>query len=286
MYIFSFYLEGDMYMNETNLENDSILESTKNAINEASRDETISNKATTTVKLPSNGLINPNVTQVTLKRMTVLQAKTLYSSLDANYLSALIKGCIVDPVDISLNDIHPNDIIYLAFVLRHISSPKNVVQKVRCEECGKLYDASINIPDLKVNYYDPKGKNFNVDLPDSGDRVHFKILSEGALQNCEKIAQRKQRQESVSQDEANWDLLISKLCYMLESKNDEPFEDFDKKKDYIMSLSAYDFQTFNKAYTDIVDTFGLDRKFISECPSCNTSNEDEALIPPDFFRLV
>ena len=273
-------------MNETSLETKEVFESTKNAISEASRDETISNKATTTVKLPSNGLINPNVTQVTLKRMSVLQAKTLYSSLDANYLSSLIKGCIIDPVNISLDDLHPNDIIYLAFILRHISSPKNVVQKVRCSECGKIYDATVRVPDLKVNFYDPKDKKFNVELPDSGDRLHFKVLSEGELQHCEKIAQRKNRQSNISEDEAAWELLISKLCYMIQSKNDEPFEDFDAKRTYLESLSAYDFQTFNKAYSDIGESFGLDRKFVSECTSCNASNEEEAIIPPDFFRLV
>ena len=39
----------------------------KVALNEVSKDEVISNQATTTVKLPSNGLMNPNITQVTLK---------------------------------------------------------------------------------------------------------------------------------------------------------------------------------------------------------------------------
>ena len=273
-------------MNDSIMNSEDIVTSTKTAIVEASRDETISNRATTTVKLPSNGLINPNVAQVTLKRMTVLQAKTLYSSLDANYLASLIKGCIIDPANISLDDIHPNDIIYLAFVLRHISSPKNVVQKVKCEECGKLYDASVNIPSLKVNYYDPKDKKFTVKLNDAGDELKFKVLSEGELQHCEKIAQRKNRQSDLSEDEAAWELLISKLCYMIQTKNDEPFEDFDAKRDYIQSLSAYDFQTFNQAYADVTESFGLDRKFISECSGCGATNEVEAIIPPDFFRLV
>lgn len=273
-------------MNETSLESKDLIASTKSAIGEASRDEIISDKATTTVKLPSNGLINPNITQVTLKRMSVLQAKTLYSSLDANYLSSLIKGCIIDPVDISLNDLHPNDIIYLAFVLRHISSPKNVVQKVRCSDCGFIYEAPVRVPELKVNYYDPKGKKFIVTLPDADDQIHFRILSEGELQRCEKIAQRKSRQDNLSDDEASWELLLSKLCYMIDSKNDEPFEDFEAKRDYLLSLSAYDFQTFNKAYSEIGESFGLDRKFISECTKCGASNEEEAVIPPDFFRLV
>ena len=258
----------------------------KVALNEVSRDEIVSNQATTTVKLPSNGLMNPNITQVTLKRMTTLQAKTLYSSLDANYLASLIKGCIVEPTNITLDDLHPNDIIYLAFILRYISSPKNVVQKVRCEECGKVYDATVNVRELNVNYYDPEGKSFNVTLPDSEDRIHFKVLSEGALQHCEKITQRKIKQDNLSGDAVNWELLISKLCYMIDTKNDEPFESFDSKRQYIESLSAYDFQTFNLAYSNMCETFGIDRKFTSECSDCGTPNEVEAIIPPDFFRLV
>jgi hypothetical protein len=73
---------------------------------------------------------------------------------------------------------------------------------------------------------------------------------------------------------------------MIETKNGEPFESFDDKRSYIQELSAYDFQSFNKAYSDVCESFGIDRKFISECTTCHAPNEVEAIIPPDFFRLV
>lgn len=270
-------------MNDTN--KDMVTNITE-AITAVDANEVLTNESTTTVKLPSNGLMNPEVTNVTLKRMTTLQTKTLYTSKDPNFLTSLIKGCIVSPVNFSLNDVHPNDVIYLCFMLRYISSPKNPQQKVSCTECGHIYDVDIRIPELKVNYAEFKENNFKVKLEDCGDTVSFKILSEGEIQHCEQIARRRAKQKELSGDDTTWEMLLSKIAYMIISKNGEPFEDFDDKYKYIQELSAFDFESFNKAYTDTTESFGLDRKFITDCPECGNSDEVEAYIAPDFFRLV
>ena len=270
-------------MNDTN--KDMVTNITE-AINAVDASEVLTNESTTTVKLPSNGLMNPEVTNVTLKRMSTQQTKTLYTSKDPNFLTTLIKGCVVSPVNFSLNDVHPNDVIYLCFMLRYISSPKNLQQKVRCSECGNLYDTDIKIQNLKVNYCDSKENSFKVKLEDTGDSITFKILSEGEIQHCEQIARRRAKQKDLSGDDVVWEILVSKIAYMITSKNGEPFEDFEDKYKYVLDLSAFDFETLNKEYTDITNSFGLDRKLISDCPKCGCSDEVEAYIAPDFFRLV
>lgn len=256
------------------------------AISAVSSNEVLTNEATTTVKLPSNGLMNPSVTNVTLKRMTTMQTKTLYTSKDPNFLTSLIKGCVVSPANFSLDDVHPNDIIYLCFMLRYISSPRNLKQKIRCTECENLYDADVRIPELKVKYSEHIENNFKVTFEDSGDTVTFKVLSEGEIQHCEQIARRRAKQKELTGDDVTWEILLSKIAYMIKSKNGEPFEDFDDKFKYLQELSAFDFESFNKAYNDITESFGLDRKFVTECPKCGNSDEVEAYIAPDFFRLV
>lgn len=80
--------------------------------------------------------------------------------------------------------------------------------------------------------------------------------------------------------------LISKIAYMITAKNDLEFDSFKDKVSYLESLSAYDFDTFNKAYNDIIASFGLDRKYMDTCPHCKEPVEVEAYIAPDFFRLV
>lgn len=247
------------------------------------------NSNTTTVQLPSNGLMNPSIKEVTLKRMSVKQSKTLFTSKDPNYLTTLVMDCIVEPVNIRREDLHPNDIVYLLFILRRISSPKNVVQKVYCNNprCRHEFTTPVNVDQLKVNYATPSEYKFSVKLPDAQDTIQFRILSEGQLINCDKIAERQIKQYEIKdEEEADWHRLISKTAYMFVSKNDLEFDQFKDKIDYIETLSAFDFATFNKAYNDIVNSFGLDRKFIVTCPKCGEVQEVEAYVAPDFFLLV
>jgi hypothetical protein len=270
-------------MNDTNKD---IINNITEAVSAVDANEVLTTEATTTVKLPSNGLMNPSITQVTLKRMSTQQAKTLYTSKDPNFLTSLIKGCVVVPTNFSLNDVHPNDVIYLCFMLRYISTPKNLQQKVICSECGNMYDTTVSIPSLEVKYSEYTENNFKVALTDSKDVLTFRVLSEGEIQHCEQIARRRAKQKDLSGDDVVWEILLSKVAYMITSKNGEPFDDFDSKYKYIQDLSAYDFETFNKVYTETTESFGLVRKFMADCPKCGCSDEVEAYIAPDFFRLV
>lgn len=270
----------------TQITQEELTQSMVQAQKEITAAEVKANSNTTTVRLPSNGLMNPNITEVTLKRMTTLQSKTLFTSNDPNYLTTLIMDCIVEPTNITVNDLHPNDIVYLVFILRHISSPKNVIQNWRCDNprCLREFETQVKVQELSVDYATPDKYNLFVKLPDSGDTLEFRILSEGALTDCEKIAERQIRQFNIQDDK--WHKLISKIGYMITTKNGAEFETFKDKINYLESLSAYDFDTFNKAYNEIISSFGLNRKYVDTCPHCKEPVEVEAYIAPDFFRLV
>lgn len=270
----------------TNLTQEDLTKSMVQAQKEVANAEVKANSNTTTVQLPSNGLMNPNIKEVTLKRMSTLQSKTLFTSNDPNYLTTLILDCIVEPANITISDLHPNDIVYLIFILRYISSPKNIIQTWRCDNprCLKEFETQVKVRELEVDYATPDKYNLTVKLPDSGDTLGFKILSEGDLTNCEKIADRQIRQFNIQDDK--WHKLISKIGYMIVTKNDLEFESFKDKINYLESLSAYDFDTFNKAYNDVISSFGLNRKYVDTCPHCGEPVEVEAYIAPDFFRLV
>ena len=275
-----------------NLENlntkEEILESLENSRKQEKANEIKATENTTTVKLPSNGLINPNITEVTLRRMTTKQAKALFTTSDSNYLTTLLMSCIIEPVNIKTTDLHSNDIIYLLFILRYISSPKQLEQRVYCTNpvCRHDYVEKIDIQKLKVDYATPEKYVLNCKLPDSGDVIEFKILSEGELINCENIANRKIKQEGVKPSDEDWTRAISKIAYMIKTVNDKEFNTFKEKLDYLENLSYYDFEFFNKKYNDIITSFGVDRKLISTCPECNNTNEVMVYISPDFFRLI
>lgn len=241
---------------------------------------------TTQIQLPSNGLMNPNITHITLRRMTTKEIKTLHTSKDPNYLTNLILGCITEPTNITVNDLHPNDIIYLTFVLRYISTPKQLVQKVVCPSCRKLFDSTVDIQKLDVTYWNGTSNEFTFKLPECGDILTFKILSEGELINADKIAARKIKQFSLSDEDAEWYQLISKVGYQITAKNEIEFDEFKDKIDYLEGLSGYDFESYQQAYLDIINSFGLDMKYITECPKCKDDVEVQAYIAPDFFRLV
>lgn len=241
---------------------------------------------TTTIQLPSNGLINPKINQVTLRRMTVKEIKTLHTSKDPNYLSTLILGCIVDPANVTVNDLHPNDIIYLLFVLRYISTPNNLIQKNRCPECGREFDSKVDIQELNVDYMEEHENEFTCTLPECNSKLTFRILSEGELQNAEKISNRKAKQLQLDEEDAEWYNLISKTAYQLVSKDDKDFEEFKDKVEFLESLSAYDFEFYQTEYSKIIRSFGIDLKYMTECPKCGEDIEVQAYIAPDFFRLV
>lgn len=267
---------------------EEIIETVENSRKQLIADNIKANENTTTVRLPSNGLINPNITEVTLRRMTTKQSKALFTSSDPNYLTTLLLSCIVEPVNIKATDLHSNDVIYLLFILRYISSPKALQQKVICQRgsCQHTYETEVKINELKVNYATPEKYILNCKLPDTGDVITFKILSEGELINCENIANRKIKQENIPLAEEEWNRMLAKIAYMIQTVNDKEFNTFDEKIKYLEDLSYYDFEYFNKIYNDIISSFGVDRKVISTCPKCGNTNEVYAYISPEFFRLI
>lgn len=271
-----------------NMTKDDILEAFETSRKQKEADEIKANQNTTTIKLPSNGLINPKIKEVTLRRMTTKQAKALFTSNDPNYLTTLLLSCIVEPVNITANDLHSNDIIYLLFILRYISSPRTLVQRTICSRptCQEEYDAEIRVNELKVNYATPEKYVLNCKLPDSGDVIAFKILSEGELINCENISNRKIKQDKVPLSDEGWVRMTSKIAYMIKTVNDQEFNTFDEKLEYLENLTYYDFETFNKAYNEIISSFGLERSIVSTCPKCGETNEVFVYISPEFFRLV
>lgn len=267
---------------------EEILESLEASRKQKTADEIKASENTITVKLPSNGLINPSITEVTLKRMTTKQSKALFTSSDPNYLTTLLLSCIVEPVNIKATDLHSNDVVYLLFILRYISSPKSLIQKVICQRpsCQHSYDQEIKVNELKVTYATPEKYVLNCKLPDKGDVIVFKILSEGELINCENIANRKIRQENIPVSEEEWTRMLGKIAYMIQTVNDKEFATFDEKLKYLEDLSYYDFEYFNKVYNDIISSFGVERKIVSTCPKCGNTNEVYAYISPEFFRLI
>ena len=280
--------EADFLFNKQSVSKEEILESLETSRKQKVADEIKANENTTTVKLPSNGLINPNIKEVTLKRMTTKQSKALFTSNDPNYLTTLLLSCIVEPVNIKATDLHSNDVIYLLFILRYISSPKHLTQRVICQNfnCRHEYEETIKINELPVNYATPEEYELKCKLPDSGDVIEFKILSEGELINCENIANRKIKQDKIPVAEEEWVRMISKISYMMLRVNDKEFDTFNEKLKYLENLTYYDFEYFNDVYSKIIGSFGLERNIVSTCPECGNTNEVNVYISPEFFRLI
>ena len=86
--------------------------------------------------------------------------------------------------------------------------------------------------------------------------------------------------------EEDWTRMISKISYMIKTVNEKEFNTFNEKLEYLENLSYYDFEYFNKIYTDIINSFGIERNVISTCPECGNTNEVYVYISPEFFRLI
>lgn len=273
-------------MGQKNITEETIQEAVTEAIKVTENEKVLTRSNTTTVQLPSNGLLNKNITEITLRKMSVREMKTLHTSSDPNFLTTLLLGCIVKPTKIVVDDLHPNDIIYLLFVLRYISSPKDIVQESVCPTCRKAVEVPVKVPELSVNYFSGEMNDFEVTLPECGDKITFRLLSEGEITEKEKLAKRKAKQQELSEDDTYWYILFTRTAHWLVCKNDVEFENFKEKSEFLENLSAYDFETLRLAYSNEVEKFGLNRKFIATCSNCKDEIEVEAYIAPDFFRLV
>lgn len=233
------------------------------------------------VQLPSNGYFG-GPKEVVIRAMTTKEEKIILSARDFSVFRQLVKSCVVDPEDIDVGTLHQNDIMYLVYALRELTFGSTYIQEVVCPECGFKQDAEIDIQDMEITYLDTENLDdeLKVTLPVNGDRLQLKLLSSGDLTRLEKQVKNKVVKGKLK-DPETYEFTL-KLMETIVTKNDEDFESFEDKRNYVDTLNMKDLTAIQNTLSKI--EFGLDPSVVITCDKCKEEVEVNGLVCPEFFR--
>lgn len=234
-----------------------------------------------TIKIPSNGYFG-GPKEVTLRAMTTKEEKILLSTRDYTVFDRLLKSCCIEPKDLDTSLLHQSDIMYLVYELRQLTFGSKYTQTVTCPVCGFKQEIEIDITEMEVSYLDTENVSglLIAELPVSGDNLQLKLLSSGDIRAIDKKIKMKVSKGKVK-DPDTYEFTV-KLMEAIESKNGEPFNNEDEKKNYVDNLHMQDLVEIQNTISRI--DFGLDNTIVRECAKCHDDMEVAGLICPEFFR--
>lgn len=239
------------------------------------------------IELPSAGYFG-GPSKVRIRRMTIREEEILYLADDnPTYLDDIALSCIVSPKNISLNVLHPNDLMYLLYAIRNISFDSQYKQNSICPMCRQAHLETVDITQLPINFLDADYVNLmkEVKLPLSGDTVGIKVLTEGELLELDERIQRDIRAKKITDTKkAKLYEFQMRREAVIDTVNGEPFKDMESKRNYINMMASKDYNKIVNVSSAIRDSFGLDRRLEVKCPYCKRPYESEASIVPEFFR--
>lgn len=239
------------------------------------------------VALPSAGYFG-GPTKVRIRRMTIREEEILYLADDnPTYLDDIALSCIVSPKNVSLDVLHPNDLMYLLYAIRNISFDSTYKQNSICPSCRQAHLETVDITTLPITFLDKDYVDLlrEVHLPDAGDTVTLNILTEGGLLALDnKIQHDIRTKKIVDSNQAKLYEFQVKRETVIDRVNGEPFQSLEEKRNYINSMTSRDYNKIINASNAIRSSFGLDRSLEVKCPYCKRPYQSEASIVPEFFR--
>lgn len=234
-----------------------------------------------TYKVPSAGLFG-GPTEVTLRPMTTKEEKIIYTSRDMSFIEKIVKSCIVEPKNVDIDLLHPNDITYLLYMIRELTFGPNYKQKMQCPYCGLRQDIEIDITEMTYEILDLESldEKLNVKLPVCGDTVQLKLLSQGDFNHIDEYIKRLVRQNKLEDPEGY--KYVYRFAKMIKTINGEEKEDIKEVISYVDNLNMRDFG----AIKDILQSIpiGINTLNIRKCRNCGEEVEVFGAAVPEFFR--
>lgn len=234
-----------------------------------------------TYKVPSAGLFG-GPTEVTLRPMTTKEEKIIYTSRDMSFIEKIVKSCIVEPKNVDIDLLHPNDITYLLYMIRELTFGPNYKQKMQCPYCGLRQDIEIDITEMTYEILDLESldEKLNVKLPVCGDTVQLKLLSQGDFNHIDEYIKRLVRQNKLEDPEGY--KYVYRFAKMIKTINGEEREDIKEVISYVDNLNMRDFGAIKEVLQDI--PIGINTLNIRKCRNCGEEVEVFGAAVPEFFR--
>ena len=234
-----------------------------------------------TYKVPSAGLFG-GPTEVTLRPMTTKEEKIIYTSRDMSFIEKIVKSCIVEPKNVDIDLLHPNDITYLLYMIRELTFGPNYKQKMQCPYCGLRQDIEIDITEMTYEILDLESldEKLNVKLPVCGDTIQLKLLSQGDFNHIDEYIKRLVRQNKLEDPEGY--KYVYRFAKMIKTINGEEKEDIKEVISYVDNLNMRDFGAIKEVLQDI--PIGINTLNIRKCRNCGEEVEVFGAAVPEFFR--
>lgn len=234
-----------------------------------------------TYKVPSAGLFG-GPTEVTLRPMTTKEEKIIYTSRDMSFIEKIVKSCIVEPKNVDIDLLHPNDITYLLYMIRELTFGPNYKQKMQCPYCGLRQDIEIDITEMTYEILDLESldEKLNVKLPVCGDTVQLKLLSQGDFNHIDEYIKRLVRQNKLEDPEGY--KYVYRFAKMIKTINGEEKEDIKEVISYVDNLNMRDFGAIKETLQNI--PIGINTLNIRKCRNCGEEVEVFGAAVPEFFR--
>lgn len=235
--------------------------------------------------LPSMGkLYNvPFDPTVKLRSMTVADEMKRLQASDNPYkvMSEIIDDCLITKLPISAYDMCMGDYQFLLHKLRVVTYGPDYKLRIRCPHCGEVFDYSINLDELKVNYLEDEdiNDNFIINLPKSGSTVELRLQTPRDL---DWIAHRAKEIKKNFPDMEGSPALVLTLETMIKSIDGQKLNP-TLAYDNLKLLPAADMNKIVQRATKLNEMVGIDIAIKAECPDCHGDVNTTFRFTNEFF---
>lgn len=214
--------------------------------------------------------------------MTVAEEKILYTAKDFSFIKKIVKACCVEPKDLDIKTLHPNDLIYLLYAIRLITFGEKYHDERKCPDCGLKQDIVIDISEMEMTQLDTEGltEKLQVKLPVAKDELQLALLNQGDLDEIDRKVNSGLSKGTV-RNAGDYEYVL-KLEKIIDSNLTNPFENREKKMAYIDKMNARDLAAIQATINKI--EFGFDTTVYRECEGCGKEMEVTGTICPEFFH--
>lgn len=238
--------------------------------------------------LPTQGKIYPeghplrNAKAVEIRTMTTREVAILTNPASyrrGTIITELIQSCLVDR-RINANDIIAGDAFALLYAIRSLGIDQIYSPEITCPNCESKQKEHIDLNEIEIKGFgnEPvvEGKNlFEFILPNSGKKVHYKLLTLKEQQDI--ILNAEQRRKKNLQPDTIADTL-RKTIVSVEGNTSPGYI-----SSFVNNMIAKDSFALSKHQKETEP--GVETEFYFVCGSCDHTEELVIPMTSEFFRL-
>ena len=235
--------------------------------------------------LPSKGMLygKPFDPVVKLRSMTVAEEMKRLTATEYPYrnMSEIIEDCLVTKLPLSVYDLCLGDYQYLIHKLRITTYGPNYPITAVCPFCGEIFDAVVNLDDLKVNEYDESvDELMSFELPTSKRIVKLRFQTPRDLDRIDKRKKDLKKQFPDMKDDPS---LMLNLVTLIDTIDNQPVNQATIEET-VKSMPMRDVNLILQKSQKMNEKVGVDIMLNLHCTNCEHDVNLPFRFTNEFFR--